>query len=645
MTRPLRTVAALIAWVALGALAPAALSAPPQPGGWTTYPPHQPETRPAPPPETPRNAAVVAGPTPSGAQLVVFDRKRRLCGDVRRARDDYPMGDCTRPTGRLRSPFLQTEFDGRGRRAWHWGFVAPEVAAVEVVMRGGLRVTVPAEAGSAYTGRYAGRVRFFVAEGRGERGQEARYVKLLAADGSVLAVVEHFFGDSVRVGRSVELARGGSAPGRWSLRAFRRRALAPLPGNEERFAEQDCVELRPERGRPLGEVCAHRDFPRQLSAFSEDQACRPVGSVALGLVGPDVRAVRATLGDGRIRGLRLRRLPARYGPRRVFALVLGPQVAVRRIVAVDREGRRETVRAGVPPGVARCGDSGSLIVSYAYHTPKPAGPLAFTVYDDGVLLCATLGRPAPSSDCGYPPLHDDDARILVRRAGARTLIAGVLPLQAATAVVELVGGERRRLETTTEGPYAGRYRGMVRFFVLDLPGRRTLRSVRVLDDRGRRIHVQPGDLRARALTRPRLLVPGPGGIALRGRLLRIDPSGTDYPCIWLAGGGQGLGCGFPTTGFANLSATCSPRRLFVWGLLRGGSTAVTVETDRGPVRARVVRLPRSLWQRGTRSAFLAVLPAAAAPRALVVSAQSERRRRLSLPPAARQCGYETFLSL
>jgi len=279
--------------------------------------------------------------------------------------------------------------------------------------------------------------------------------------------------------------------------------------------------------------------------------------------------------------------------------------------------------------------------------PRPAGPLAFTVYDDGVLLCATLGRRrADGRDCGYPPLDDYDARILTRRSGGRILVAGVVPSQAVTAVVELADGERRRMETTTDGPYSGRYRGLVHFFEIELPGTASVRSIRLLDAQGRRLFFQAGDEDPRVAAGPRRVLPEIQGIGLRARLLRFPAFRGDYLCVWLgrAGSSDDAGCGFASLNIAELTATCSPRRLFLWGLLPRDPGGVTVETDHGPVRAQIASLPGPLRWRGMRAVYLAVVPAAAAPTALVLGAHSERRRPLKLPSAASQCGYETFLS-
>jgi hypothetical protein len=388
-------------------------------------------------------------------------------------------------------------------------------------------------------------------------------------------------------------------------------------------------------------------MPRDEYALGTGDACGRVGSVALGLVKREVASVSAVLGDGRRIRLRLRALPPSFGDRRAFALVLGRWVAIRRLVATDRDGHREVLAEELAPGALRCGENGAFLIGYAERRGKPRGRLGLTVYYDGVLLCATLARPDPAGgDCTYPPIEDYSNRILVRQAAGRTMVAGVLQREAARAVVRLEGGERRSV-AVGDGPYTGRYRGLVRFFALDLPGRRSVVSVRLVDARGRGIITMPGPLFGRLVDRSGLLLRGPGGLALRAGRFRFGFQRGVQVCLALTRQAR-LGedsCGFADPEVPDIRAMCSPRRTVVWGILRPGFRGAVIETDNGPVPARVARLPRS-WRPHRSHVFLAEVPGSSAPRALVLEGRRRTfRRRLQVPPAARQCGYETIFTL
>jgi hypothetical protein len=560
----------------------------------------------------------------------------------------YP--DCARPSGLVRDVGLGTDH-GR-RHSYHHAVVAPEVAEVEIVYRGGRSVRGPTTDGPAYRGRYAGKVRFFLLEERAHRrGIENSYLKLYAADGGLLAVEETYFFGRVRVGPTRQLARGRTAGTGWALRSFVARRLVPLPGHEERFVEEHCVEVRPDHGgrRSAVDACVHPDNPRDHDSYSFRQRCERIGYVAVGTVGADVRGVVATLGDGRARRAVLRDLPDAHGDGRAFALVLPRDVAVRRLVAIGRGGVRELIDGAHGPGAVRCGDDGVLIFFSGYKPATPRGPLGFTVYDDGVWLCATLGIPSSRpGECGPPPIQPYESTILSRREGDRALVAAIVPGDITRVVVRLASGRRIPLPTA-EGPYAGLYSGLVRFFTLELRGRQSVQSLRIFDSQGRMHAVLPVGLFDEPVPRgrPRVVVGGPPGLRLRAGWLGAVGTPREYLCVSLGGGD----CGFASPLDTNVRAECRPRRLVLWGLLPRGRTAVTVETDRGDVAARVEPLPPGLRDRRRRRApnyaaaagYVAVLPANARPTAIEISGRKPLRNRLELPSAAAQCGYDDFL--
>jgi hypothetical protein len=610
-------------------------------------------------PGTPKEAVLVAGPTPSGARLLAFDRGRKLCvsllerGEPRR----WAFPDCERPGGSLREIGLSGQSSGRFVR--HYGTVDPAVASVDLVFRRGRSFHVETSAGAAYQGRHAGRVKFLLAEEtrRGRDFPGPQYLRLYDQAGTLLGLADAYAFEPGTTGTRRPLARGRTRGAPWSLVAFRARSLAGLPGAEERFVELSCVQVMrrggrggaepfPSRGRARS--CVNPERRRLPVELSFDQDCAPLGIAATGIVSPDVRAVVAVLGDGERRRLPLLRLPAPSEGARAFALAVGPRTAVRRLVALMRGGGHRVVQNGIGPGAVRCVDSGALLAFFGLEPPVPSGPLALTVYDDGVELCATLGRPSEHPyECRYPPVGAEDSWILTREEAGRTFTAGIVPADVVRAVVRLSDGRRIVVDTRADGEYTGRYAGALRFFTLDLGDGARVADVRVVDAAGRRTRALYFEA-PRPVGRPRLVIGGPRDLRLRAQ--QYGDERYPYLCVTL-GGGE---CSFGFFESVNVRASCAPRRLVFWGLLTKGQRRVTVETSRGDLRARVRRLPRGLrpplparprWLRRDRpvGAFVVAVPGNTRATALVISGRRDRRQALRLPPASEQCGWSDLL--
>jgi hypothetical protein len=591
----------------------------------------------------PQRGVPVAGPTPSGGQLFAFDQRGDLCLAVRRPGQRLPGSICGDQVPRLRTPTLNFQTFGRGRPAFAWGVVAPEVRAVEAVFPSGRRISTETSEGAAYRGRLAGRVRFFVAETRAE----PLYVRLLDQAGQLLAAEEMNPDSHDRAAGSVRVARGRILGERWRLSAFRRPRLRPLPGDEERIVQETCVDVQ-HSGGPLSgpspevRICADPDGAFGPWNFEVDTACRGVGLAAVGFAPPTARRLVAVLGDGRRVPVPLRELPARFGDERPFLLVLGPRTALRRLVAFESGGSR-TLVTGIAPGISYCPHSvSSFITSLGLvGGPRfgPGGP-ALQVRDEGVLLCATIGQPR-AADCWHPPLDEGDSRILWHPTDAGTYAAGVLPQQVASVLLEWHDGERLRVETTIEGPYTGRYRGVVRFFTVSLPGRRLLRRVVLLDAAGRqllseRIHeppvYDPG---------PVVVLQGSGGWRLGAGVLRAPGSGRRALCLELSPrplDPEPVGCFGPGP---NVQVACRPRGMRMYGRLPKRARTARVETDRGVFDARIAELPSRLGVRGRL--YLVELPPAARPRRLVLEGRRTKTHAVRLPAARAQCGYGTSI--
>jgi hypothetical protein len=589
-----------------------------------------------------QRGVAVAGPTPSGGQLFVYDQRNDLCLAIRRPGQRPPGSICGDEVPRLRTPTLNFQRFGRDRPAFVWGVVAPEVSAIEPVFPDGRRVRIETSEGAAYRGRLAGRVRFFVAETHAE----PLYVRLLDQAGQLLAAEEMNPDSYDPAATSLPIARGRIVGERWRLSAFRRPRLRPLPGEEERIVQESCVDLQHSSGPlfsgpfPEMRICADPDGAFGPWNLEVDTACRGVGLTAVGLAPPTARRLVAVLGDGRRVRVPLRELPARFGDERPFVLVLGPRTALRRMVAFEAGGRRTLVR-GIAPGIANCPHTGSTFITSLDLTraPRigPGGP-ALQVRDEGVLLCATIGLPR-AVDCWHPPLDEGDSRILWHPTDAGTYAAGVLPQQVASVVLEWDDGERLRLETTTEGPYEGRYQGLVRFFTVSLPGRRILRRVELLDASGQQ-------LLGTSIHEPPVYDPGPvvvlrgsGGWRLGAGVLRAPRSGRRALCLELSRGAldpEPVGC--LGTG-PNVEVSCRPRGMRLYGRLPKGARTARVETDLGVFEARTARLPSRLGVRGRL--YLVELPAGARPRRVVLEGRRTKRHPVRLPAARAQCGYGT----
>jgi hypothetical protein len=373
-----------------------------------------------------------------------------------------------------------------------------------------------------------------------------------------------------------------------------------------------------------------------------ERGCGVPGLIAIGLSPPGARGVVAVLGDGRRARVPLRRLPDRFGGSRAFALVLAPRMAVRRVVALGPGGRRMLVD-GVGPGNADCPNSTtSYVFGLDFAPPRLGpGPPALQVRDEGVLLCATIGRPAPGlEDCSRPPLDEAETRILWHASADGTYVAGVLPGQVASVVLDFAAGDRQPVETTAQGPYAGRYQGYLRFFEISLSGRRTLRAARLLDANGRLLLALPIYRPPRSESDPVTLLRGPSRWRLGGAVLVATGIERRALCLQFVRGAferDPLYCGAGEIGSATVQVRCRPRGMFVYGRLRDGIRGVEVTTDRGSFRGRTVGLRSRLGLPGR--VFLAEVPASARPRSLVLRGRRTRRHRIRLPAAAAQCGY------
>jgi hypothetical protein len=192
--------------------------------------------------------------------------------------------------------------------------------------------------------------------------------------------------------------------------------------------------------------------------------------------------------------------------------------------------------------------------------------------------------------------------------------------------------------TTVEGPYAGRYSGQVRVFSATVPGRDEPIRVTLNGLDGKPLVSLPIVARPAFERAPRPVLRARSGWRLGAGLLEGG-----LPCLQLVRGRfsrEPLSCildAWPR----RVNVTCRPKGMIVYGRLRPGVRALDVVTSRGRFRARTAPLGR-LGLSGR--AFLVELPRRAAPRSIVTPGSSPRSKRLRLPAAAHQCGYQEDVS-
>jgi hypothetical protein len=530
---------------------------------------------------------------------------------------------------------IATEGGGRGA-AFVWGFVSPQVASVEIVTARGRHVGAATTAGGRYRGKYAGRQRFFLIETQLPRGDGLFYVRLLDSNGNLLAAAEATFPHPNRIGQT-RVARGRTAGARWTLRAFTTRALAPLPGEEERVVTRHCVStslsfrVHAPYPQSSAEACDQPDHPQPVDMALE-RTCGPVGIQVAGLADRGV-GLRAVLGDGSRRRVPVHSLPPRFGGRRAFVLLLEPQIALRELVAIVG-GRREVEIGGIGPGLFDCPDSSSGYL-FGFDVSLPSfgpGPQALQLHDEGVLLCATFGMPDPDRhDCGRPPLDAESSWIFTHADDSATTVAGVVSPDVGSVTVLLADGQPQTVPTAPDGAYTGRYRDLIRTFSISIPGRHDVRRVVLYGLDGKRLYSTPTYTPPTFEVEPKLLRRTRSGWRLGAGV--VEFFGHRSACAQLVRGAFELDPFACTFGDSRLlRVTCTPRRTLFYGWMKARVVEI-VTTKR-----RFSREGISARELGIhRSALLVELGRDEALRSLTF--RGRKTQRLRGPSPARQCGY------
>ena len=576
------------------------------------------------------------------------DRGSGLCMELRTG-DGFSGGGsstCGRaPVRAHRSTLIAWVADDKLLTA---GAVPASVTRAEAELVDGRRVAFDTVAGPGYRGRYAGKLRFFLAElpladpSDDETGG-LLVVRFYGADGTLQGAGA---GDRLGapIGRRKVVLRERGGRRSITVRAGVVRRHAPTPTALDRFEDMSClfVSSRESRSQSSGSSMCREPGPNRpaLQVFP-DPGCGPVRTVLSGFVGDAVSAVRLRLGSGRVRDVPVRTLRGAQGePQRYVAAAVPRGEAIRSISAV---GAEEGYELGEPPGGLPCvPQGGAFAVSYYSNlfdgTPRPPGPDEQVAAEAGghrllvrdaeaERLCAGVDRlQADGSDCALPAVNGENA-FGMASAG---MISAVLPAEVAR--VRLPGG--REVETVAGG-YSGRYAGHVRFLLAEGKVGITDRVV-LLDAAGGVIGRLPVFDPDADSEEP---VAGPVRLAA-GRGWRLEAARYAYgSCVSLRLKGDHGSCLFdvPEADGALAAVGCSPRIAVIAGVLERGSPAVRAVLRGGrTVRARTVRVPRRF---GGGRAWVLTIPRGARVEALRFDA---RRFTFPLLPAADQCGYRVY---
>lgn len=607
----------------------------------------------------PPGAPVVAGPTASGTSAVAFLHGKELC--MAFVQQGAPAsgqqeGDC------VAVPVLQAfghraiSLHGTAGGGYQEIGVTGGAAAFISYKLAGATVARAATQPSPLPGA-AGTLRFYAIETpAGARSDELALLDTFEAVQRAYAL-DGFFDAGPPVPRDPPgriLAQGRRGSGRWTLRTRIAHPLAPTPLLPERRVAGACVTLATALRRPADGVCDLQARAAEPVLFGLTQSCSPVGTALTVLARAAVRRVEVVLGDGRRRAVALRAIPDAPAGERAGVAVLGRGIAVRALVATGSGGRTLLRRPlGLPPAVRFAGCEEGLdtaIIRYAVglsQRPLGAGPHAPHVATDGVRLCLAIDRaPRPPGGCAVPPLDAEDVFLTTEPTADGRYVAGFVPREVARVRLRLDDGRAREVRPApVDGPYAV----SVALVAADVPGAHPVVGYDLLDAAGGTLASSEGPQEPAFVHRTVLLAhPGPGLgpliAARRPRVGRVGPT-TCAALVGLIGEDR---CELGSSGIFRVIVRCAPRQIVVIGTLDRAGQRIAVRTAAGrEIRGRTVALPAALRSTAPRAVTqvavaLAVLPASAAPRKLLLRGPDASTTTLALPAAREQCGYQSY---
>ncbi len=495
---------------------------------------------------------------------------------------------------------------------------------------------------------------------------------LLVPDAGKVRLERFYAADGTLLGAATDEAddegepRGGHvvlhAPGA-TVRASRGTALEPDPVSLDRTVGKTCVTARVPHS--ASSFCQSDDDPRPALEVDAASACAPAHNVLFGLAAASIRRVEVQLGSGRRLRAATRALPAAFGGARAVAVRIPRGEAVRFVRGLgsgDRTVTRRVLRQA-PGGLPCRNGGGSQSVAFFGRAfddgggtrPGPSAAVAaadghrLLVADAGEELCAGIDR-IPRHTCGRPPV--EPSLLPLSRRGA--VVGGVLSVDVAAVDLDLDRGPTLHAPTTDGPAYTGRYAGKLRYLLAQVPaGRRVVRAI-LRGAGGQRLGrtdvVLPlHDRRVRRL--------GSTGLTVRHLQGGSEGHPLEAFCVLPSGAGlfsgSGGACSTDSAPSALATVSCRPRRALIYGRLpRGVRGVALVLADGRELGARVIRLRAS--EGGVR-AWTLVPPRGADVRAVRFlgrlprpdrfASRPKRLQPFRLPPAARQCGYDTSLDL
>ena len=436
----------------------------------------------------------------------------------------------------------------------------------------------------------------------------------------------------------------------WRLTALVQRRRVPVLGGTRRTEDFPCLILRQGGVRETrcldGERLLWWPLAGTTGELGASRGAARRRYLLWGFAANPAAALQVVLGDGRRVRIPLRRLPRELrSDARWFAWAPDRGDAVRSVTLVSRRERPlARLVEPLPPAGVR-GTYGILLEvprQPAGRATLAAGPLPndpdarLLVRRVGARLCAEVDRPnLEEPSCGPPPGSAADSLIAARGTVGGDTVGGIVPAEVAEVVLRRsLGGATTTVPTQPAGPgldplrvFVGQvpFSGMVGFRLLD--------AAAATAARGTVAPAYETEDAVEGATRPLRRGRARGGARF---VLRGDPAGL---CLAVTAPGRTRPEGGASTCAVDeveLLVPCRPRLAAVVASA-AGRLRLRVLTAAGPaVRGRLIRLSRG------RQAWFAPLPAEASPRAVAWRDGRGRLRRVALgrvPRPADQCGY------
>lgn len=543
------------------------------------------------------------------------------------------------------------------------GAVSAEAATIELGFGGGHFLRVATSESSAYQGRNAGQIRFFLGEvtlPEADVDDDPESIRMLDASGAVIGVAH-----SPDIKHTVPISRRRAGGALIRMAATLTSRLAALAGAPEHRSEQVCLtEGLNEAADSTELACQSRDEPMPLGGL---RGCDRVPTTLAGFAPAATAAVVVRLGSGR--SLRLPTRAAPFGrPNRIVTAVLPGGEAIRTATAIDGAGHElATADVALAPPDRRCDEPvrtyGVESWSAFADSPEPqfgtppglevaasAGDRRLVVRDQGEDLCIGFDSlDLLGNDCAPPPFSSHEAFLYVDPSSG--LVAGLFAARVAAIDLSFQGGGTMRIPAAEGTGYTGRYRSLVHFAFALAPAGRLVTGAVLLDAGGRAIGTADPDgpaLDDKQVRRPRTVLASGSGQGAARVVVGGDRGAFSpriFACVGLELGSQRSNCDDDfsfSTNTVNAVVRCGPRETVLFGITRPDVVRVDVRLSTGrEVQPRMARMPSGL---GTHaSVYLAVLPRNVAVTRVHFARKHERGRSdnavLPTRSPAEQCGY------